>query len=63
MRISSYHKQMNDQINFVLKEDDIRRPYDIYYVIKEKETTPNPPGDFFLNAKVRFIGKAFKMRA
>ena len=63
MRISSYHKQMNDQINFVLKEDDIRRPYDIYYVIKEKEKTPNPPGDFFLNTKVRFIGKAFKMRA
>lgn len=63
MRISSYHKQMGDQVNFVTNEYDIRRPYDIYYVIKEQSKTPNPPADFFLNSKVRFIGKAYKTRA
>ena len=31
MKISSYHKQLGDQINFVQKEEDINRPYDIYY--------------------------------
>ena len=34
MKISSYHKQLGDQVNFVLKEDDIYRPYDLYYIIK-----------------------------
>ena len=54
MKISSYHKQLGDTINFVTKEDDIRRPYDIYYIIKEKSETPNPPLDFLLNKKVRW---------
>ena len=53
MKISSYHKQLGDTINFVLKKDDIRRPYDIYYIIKEKNSTPNPPGDFLLNSKIK----------
>ena len=54
MKISSYHKQKGDQINFVLKEDDIYRPYDIYYVIKENAKTPNPPVDFFCNPQVKW---------
>lgn len=61
-KISSYHKQLGDSINFVLKEYDIYRPYDIYYVFKEDLNTPNPPLDFFTNSKVRWGGKAFKMR-
>ena len=35
MKISSYHKQLGDTINFVTTQDDIRRPYDLYYIIKE----------------------------
>lgn len=62
MRISSYHKQLGDQINFVEKEDDIRRPYDLYYVIKEKQSTPNPPMDFYTNSKVRWWGEANRAR-
>ena len=45
MRISSFHKQSGDYVNFVRTEDDIRRPYDLYYIIKEKSTTPNAPLD------------------
>ena len=63
MRISSYHKQLGDQVNFVTSEFDIRRPYDIYYIIKEKQKTPNPPGDFFLNKNVRWIGDSVRIRA
>ena len=62
MKISSYHKQLGDTINFVLKKDDIRRPYDIYYIIKEKNSTPNPPGDFLLNSKIKWWGNAYKAR-
>jgi len=62
MKISSYHKQLGDQVNFVLKEDDIYRPYDLYYIIKENNKTPNPPFDFFVNSKVRWWGKAVKFR-
>lgn len=62
MKISSYHKQLGDQVNFVVKQDDIYRPYDLYYIIKENSKTPNPPFDFFTNSKVRWWGKAVKFR-
>ena len=54
MRISSYHKQKGDQINFILTQDDIDRPHDLYYIIKEHEETPNPPVRFFLLSSVRW---------
>ena len=63
MKISSYHKQLGDTINFVTKPDDIFRPFDIYYIIREKESTPLPPKEFFLNRRVKWWGKAFKTRA
>lgn len=62
MHISSYHKQCGDQVTFVLNEYDIRRPYDLYYIIKENKNTPNPPLDFFTNSKVRWWGNAVKVR-
>lgn len=62
MKIASYHKQLGDIINFVGREVDIRRPYDLYYIIKENHATPNPPIDFITNKKVRWWGKAFKSR-
>lgn len=54
MKISSYHKQCGDNVLFVENERDIRRPYDLYYVIKEDANLPNPPMDFFTNSKVRW---------
>ena len=54
MKISSYHKQCGDKINFVTKKDDIYRPYDLYYIIKENPKTPNPPFDFYTNSKVKW---------
>lgn len=62
MKIASYHKQKGDSINFVLKEADINRPYDIYYIIKNNNSTPNPPLSFFTNKKVKWYGDAFKVR-
>lgn len=54
MKISSYHKQLGDKINFVMREVDINRPFDIYYIIKENNKTPNPPFEFFTNNKVKW---------
>lgn len=62
MKISSYHKQRGDKVNFVQNEYDIRRPYDLYYIIKENPKTPNPPLDFFSNRMVMWWGKAYLMR-
>ena len=61
-KISSYHKQKGDTVNFVLTEYDINRPYDVYYIIKENKKTPNPPLNFWTNPKVRWWGKAYEMR-
>lgn len=62
MKISSYHKQSGDTVLLVQTQDDINRPYDLYYIIKEKEKTPQPPTSFFLNPKVRWWGKCYRMR-
>jgi len=62
MKISSFHKQSGDKVNFVMEQDDIYRPYDIYYMIKENKKTKNPPLDFFTNPKVKWWGQAFKPR-
>lgn len=62
MKISSYHKQMGDSVNFVLTKDDIYRPFDKYYIIKENNKTPNPPTDLMLNKKVIWLGKAYFLK-
>ena len=62
MQISSYHKQRGDKVNFVQTEYDIHRPYDLYYIIKEKDKTPNAPMEFYLDSKVRWWGTANRAR-
>lgn len=62
MRISSYHKQKGDRVNFVLKQDDIDRPYDLCYIIKEKNSTPNPPLRFFIADHIKWWGEAYRAR-
>lgn len=41
MKISSYHKQLGDEINFVRSKNDLHRPYDRYYIFKEHEDIPD----------------------
>lgn len=60
MRIASYHKQMGDEVNFVLKEEDTFRPYDLYYVVREKDETPTPPAQFYTDHKVKWWGNAVR---
>lgn len=62
MKIASYHRQLGDQINFVTTQDDIYRPYELYYIIKNNSALPHPPLDFFTNKRVRWWGKAYRAR-
>lgn len=58
MRVSSYHKQLGDIVNFVATSDDIDRPYDYYYIFKNDKNLPEPPMKFLLDKKrVRWWGK------
>ena len=54
MKISSYHKQLGDEVNFVTKEDDLNRPYDLMYIIKESSKIENPPTHYFLDKRVKW---------
>ena len=62
MKLSSYHKQLGDSVILVETEYDINRPYDIYYICREKKDAPQPPAAFFLDRNIRWIGKANKTR-
>lgn len=62
MRISSYHKQLGDSVNFVEKEEDIYRPYDVYYISKEKDETPNAPVKFLNDPRVKWLGECYKYK-
>lgn len=59
MKISGWHKQKGDQVNMVSCDDDIYRPYDTYYIIKENKKSANPPKEFFINPKVLRVGAAW----
>ena len=41
MKISSYHKQLGDEINLVRTKNDLHRPYDRYYIFKEQPDIPD----------------------
>ena len=60
MKISSFHKQQGDLVNFVSDEYEIFMSYDIYYLIREKDLTPKPPGRLLDDVKVRLIGRGMR---
>ena len=62
MKISSYHKQLGDEVNFVTKEDDLNRPYDLMYIIKESSKIENPPTHYFLDKRVKWWGQSVRFR-
>lgn len=60
MKLSSFHKQEGDLINFVQEEYDISMSYDIFYIIREKSETPRPPGRLIDDKRVRLIGRPMR---
>lgn len=61
-KLSSYHKQRGDVVNFVNTQDDLNRPADLIYIFKEEVETPNPPLRFFHDKRVRWGGEIYKQK-
>lgn len=60
MKISSYHKQLGDLVNFIEEPSHVKMPFDLFYIVKEKKATPRPSSKITENNKVRLLGKYFK---
>lgn len=60
MKISSFHKQSGDLVNFVTEDSHIKMVYDLFYIIREKTSTKRPPGNLIDDKRSRLIGAGFK---
>jgi len=60
MKVSSFHKQSGDLVNFVQDESHVNMLYDIFYIFKEKKRTPMPSGKLMEDKRMRLYGKYFK---
>ena len=58
MKVSSYHKQRGDTVNFVLQSCDINRPYDYCYLFRNNKNLPLPPVKMLVDKKhTRWLGR------
>ena len=60
MKLSSYHQQLGDTINFVRDEVDTTLACDKRYIFRENEDTPLPPRRLLDENKTILLGKGFK---
>lgn len=59
MRISSYHKQLGDIINFATDKFTLKLDFDLMYMVREDIMTPLPDIDM-LDERLRLYGRGFK---
>ena len=60
MKLSSYHQQLGDTINFVRDEMDTTLACDKRYIFRENDDTPLPPRRLLDENKTILLGKGFK---
>lgn len=58
MKISSYHKQIGDRVHLMVDERDLNRQYDLIYVIRERDDTPQPPTTWIMRDDIVWMGDA-----
>ena len=58
-KISSFHKQKGDVINFVEKSEHLTFDYDLLYIIREKKATPFPKRQYIDKDNVKLVGQEF----
>jgi len=58
-KISSFHKQKGDIINFVEESEHLTFEYDLLYIIREKKATPLPARKYIDKQNVKLIGAEF----
>lgn len=60
MRLSSYHKQKGDKINFISQQSHLGLKFDIMYIACERNDVPLPDAKYIKNNKVVLLGRGFK---
>lgn len=60
MRLSSYHKQKGDKINFITEEIHLNLAFDVLYITKELDITPMPNRKYIDDKRTILIGRGFK---
>lgn len=60
MRLSSYHKQKGDKINFISQETHLTLLFDILYISRELDNTPMPSRKYIDDKRTKLIGKGFR---
>jgi hypothetical protein len=58
-KISSFHKQKGDIINFIEETEHLTFEYDLLYIIREKKITPFPPRKYIDKQDCKLIGAEF----
>jgi hypothetical protein len=58
-KISSFHKQKGDIVNFVDKSEHLTFEYDLLYIIRESKHTPFPKRQYIDKENVKLIGQEF----
>jgi hypothetical protein len=58
-KISSFHKQKGDIINFVEESEHLTFEYDLLYIIREKKATPFPPRKYIDKQNIKLVGVDF----
>ena len=61
MRLSSYHKQRGDKINFVTQDTHLTLPFDKMYITRENDNTPMPKRALLDDKRTVLLGRGFKM--
>ena len=60
MKLSSFHKQNQDEVIVVKPGDKFIGKCDMIYIIREKKETPYPPSMIYERKEAKFLGKAFE---
>ena len=58
MKISGYHKQKGDRVHLLVNERDLNRQYDLIYIIREHDDTPQAPATWLMKDNIVWMGDA-----
>lgn len=60
MKLSSYHKQRGDSINFVTDKNQLTLSFDRMYIARNDDTTEVPNKKLLNDNRVMLLGKGFR---
>lgn len=60
MKLSSYHKQRGDSINFITDKSQLSLSFDRMYIARNDDTTEVPSKKLLDDSRVMLLGKGFQ---